>query len=199
MIARSRFRQADVGGTIGGELRPDQDELDPIGTKATCRERRACRIHPTASTIVVDHDRHDTRTKRCSHARGPLSGSRPARSMSGSGDCPKAKNYPAHHYSGAVTRHWPPAAGEQATPEFEGGIDPARRVAHDWITLGDGSPLDLLAVREHIVGLEAELFEARAEVTDLRNELSLLKNRRVVRLVDLAGGRAVPVLRRFLR
>lgn len=98
-----------------------------------------------------------------------------------------------------MTNDWPPGSAHDAPTDHEGGVDPARRTARDWLSIGDRSALDGLAVHDHILGLEAELFEARAEIDELRSELMLSQNRRIARMADRAcmlGRRLIPRFQR---
>ncbi len=86
-----------------------------------------------------------------------------------------------------MSAHWPPGSGEQSPSEFEGGVAPGRRLADDWASLGDGTPQDLLALRDHLIGLEAELHECRQRSDHYAAELGLLRARLSLRIADRAA------------
>lgn len=60
---------------------------------------------------------------------------------------------------------------------------PTRRDAARWSTLGDGTELDTLAFRDHVLGLEAELAEARAQITALSAHTGIVQRNDVIRVL----------------
>ncbi len=95
-----------------------------------------------------------------------------------------------------------PATRGAEPDELYGDVVAARDAAHVTLPLGDGSPLDELVIRDHVIGLEAELANARAEAAHarkaaeaLRRELGqtlpvrVLRGLRMARRVQLAVAR----------
>ncbi len=81
----------------------------------------------------------------------------------------------------------PTVRGNEPTEHY-GDVLAARERAHISQPLGDEGPLDLLALRDHVIGLEAELANARAEAAHARSAAAALR---------LELGRTLPV--RLLR
>jgi hypothetical protein len=87
----------------------------------------------------------------------------------------------------------PAPAGPTDADERYGDVMSARRNAHISQPLGDESALDLLAMRDHILGLEAELVNAREEAAHwhgiamaLRKELGTSATVRALRGLRMA-------------
>ena len=92
----------------------------------------------------------------------------------------------------------PPTDGDEALriPLVEAFGDPtiAARVA----IFSEDLPLDTLAFRDHVLGLEVELDEARNEIVRLKTVITTMENRRSSKAIRAVERFARAVYRRLL-